>query len=243
MTIRSSEATVFRSEVQQLTSIHTNQTYQIDIWLPPSYTESSNTFPVVYLLDSNLLFGAAANLVLPLIWGDELPELIIIGIGYANLKSYEQLGELRERDFVFETPAFLQFITSELMPHINANYRTDASDHAVMGHSYGGYCVLYTLFSQPTLFRRYCAGSPGFGDQLRAIEQQFANRHTDLAAKLTVVVGSLEEDQVRELEELNSILQHRDYAGLEFSLMVMEGESHGSVIARLITSGLKSIYT
>ena len=136
MTIRSSEATVFRSQVQQLTSIHTNQTYQIDIWLPPSYAESSNSFPALYLLDSNLLFGAAANLVLPLIWGGELPELIIIGIGYANLKSYEQLGELRERDFVFETPAFLQFITSELMPHINVNYRTDASDHAIMGRAF-----------------------------------------------------------------------------------------------------------
>ena len=97
-------------------------------------------------------------------------------------------------------------------------------------------------FHQPALFRRYCAGSPRVDAKVRSDEQQFADTNAALPAKVAVVVGGLEEARVADLETFCTTLRRRNYAGLDVTLLVMEGESHGSVIARFMTTGWKTIY-
>lgn len=254
MTVSYPEATVFHSEVRVLTSSYTEQDYQISVWLPPDYSSSSKSYPVLYLLDSNTLFGAAANLILPLIWGNELPELIVVGIGY-EISSYEDWGRLRSYDMtptaVSDVPGsgraekFLNFIKAELIPYIETNYRTNRGDRAIMGHSYGGLFVLYTLLHEPNLFHRYCAGSPAPDYDNRILfryEEKLAETCSALPAKLVVVIGGLEKDMLRDTEEFCAILSNRNYEGLALSYLVLDGESHMSVIAPLIVKGLKAIF-
>lgn len=254
MTTSYQEATVFHSEVRVLTSSYTKQDYQISVWLPPDYRSSSKSYPVLYLLDSNTLFGAAANLVLPLIWGNELPELIIVGIGY-EINSYEDWGRLRSYDMtpttVSDVPGsgraekFLNFIKVELIPYIDANYRTNVADRAITGHSYGGLFVLYTLLHEPDLFHRYCAGSPGLDYDDRVLfrdEEKLAETCPSLPAKVAVIVGALEKDIVGVTEEFCAILSNRNYEGFELTFLVLDGESHMSVIAPLMVKGWKAIF-
>jgi predicted alpha/beta superfamily hydrolase len=235
------ESTIFHSEVRRITSAHTRQTHPVDVWLPPSYAASARRYPTVYLLDGNLLFGAAASLALPLIWGGELPELIIVGIGYADLQSYDTWGELRSRSFDTEADQFRAFIAAELIPMVDAEYRTDPGDRALAGHSGGGFFSLSTLFHQPTMFQRYAIGSP-FDEKLKAYEAAYAAQHARLPAKVVVVVGSLEENEVAGVWWMETVVRARGYVGLDLTTLVMEGESHVSVMGRWLIDGWKRMY-
>lgn len=248
------EATVFHSEARILTSSYTERNYQISVWLPPDYSNSRKSFPVLYLLDGNFLFGVAANLILPLIWGNELPELIIVGIGY-EIHSYDEWGKLRSHDMtpttVSDVPGsggsedFLSFIKAELIPYIDTNYRTNTADRAIIGHSYGGLFVLYTLLHEPHLFHRYCAGSPVPDYDERVLfdyEQNFAEKYSALPVKVAVIVGELERDVVGATRDFCTVLSNRNYEGLELTFMVLDGESHISLLAPLIVKGLKAIF-
>jgi predicted alpha/beta superfamily hydrolase len=56
--------------------------------------------------------------------------------------------------------AFRRFISEELVPFIDERYETIQSHRTYVGHSGGGYFGLYTLFSEPRLFRNYIVSSP-----------------------------------------------------------------------------------
>ena len=248
------EATVFNSEVRRLTSSATGQTYQISVWFPPSYADSDKSYPVLYLLDSNTLFGAAANLAMLLSWGGELPETIIVGIGY-EIRSYDDWGTLRSHDMtpttVEDIPGsggaaqFLHFLHAELIPFIDSSYRTNPADRSITGHSFGGLFVLYALLHRPNLFQRYCAGSPipDYDDRLLfEFEEEFALRNSALPVSLAVVVGTLEGPNAVSTQEFCANLSARDYEGLKLTFLLLEDETHFSVIAPLMVKGWKAIY-
>ena len=162
-------ASIFRSEEHLMDSKSINRTFQISIWYPPSYEESDQKYPVVYILDSDAYFGAFANLGLILWTGDLLPEYILVGIGY-GINSYEEGMRLRMYDLMppgenekYETggaESFLNFVENELVPYMDANYRAMKGDRSIIGHSAGGFFALYAMFHRPKLFQRYCAGTP-----------------------------------------------------------------------------------
>lgn len=82
-------------------------TYELYIDLPPSYSDSSKTFPVVYLLDAYEIFGLQNQTYQQLIFLEEkeIPELILVGISYPNLGDFYTDGlreymDIRARDFL-----------------------------------------------------------------------------------------------------------------------------------------------
>jgi predicted transport protein len=54
---------------------------------------------------------------------------------------------------------FLGYVSSEVIPYINANYRT-LNHNMVVGHSLGASFILYSLLEKPNLFENYIAISP-----------------------------------------------------------------------------------
>ena len=253
------EATISMTEVTTLHSSVVDQDYQIYVALPLSYSKnSSKTYPVVYLLDGDLLFGALTTPTRLLQSVNELPELIIVGIGYGM--PWDDTGEvkrLRELDFTpraapgWGAAQFLEFIQDDLFPYIDANYRTDPMDRTIGGISYGGLFPLYVLFSAPETFNRYIAVSPSLWWNDRMIfehEQEFADEHSDLPVNLFLAVGGLEEQQypdsgmVSNLKEFHKRLEDRNYVGLEMEMMVLEDETHHSVFPAAFSLGLRSVF-
>src|SRR5262245_22092578 len=91
------QATIFHSEARSLTSAIVGQEFSIPVWLPPSYAESDRAYPVLYVLDANICFGMAADIVISLVFGNEIPEVIVVGVGYP-VQSYREWLTLRARD-------------------------------------------------------------------------------------------------------------------------------------------------
>ncbi|MCR3750484.1 alpha/beta hydrolase [Lentzea californiensis] len=71
------------------------------------------------------------------------------------------VAELRDT----QGDAFLNFLTSELHPRIERDYRTASSGHGLFGYSYGGLFSLYTWLTGTTLFDTIGAGSPGVASE------------------------------------------------------------------------------
>jgi predicted alpha/beta superfamily hydrolase len=210
------------SEERTLSSKSVGQEYRILISFPMNYAESDEKYPVLYVLDPNMLFGWIAALVRESALlravgyptsGFVPPNLIVVGIGYPmtlyrqpklpfGLRTRDQTPtNVPDIDEVWGGPSggaknFLRFIRDELMPCINSNYRTDPTDSTIVGHSFGGLFALYVLFHEPDAFKRYVASSPSLWWDKKVTfeyEREYASKHSELPAKLFLSAGATEE--------------------------------------------------
>lgn len=216
------QVAISNSEVRMIPSSHVDQEFKILVAFPDSYADSDKTYPVLYVLDANWYFGTVTETVRMLPILGELPEMIVVGIGYPVKVTMEAVA-VRTRDYTptevdgwyeevvlkhypeapeyvasGEAAGFLQFIREELIPFIHSNYRTDPEDQAIVGHSFGGLFALYSLFHHPATFNRYVIASPSIwwdeGVTLK-YESDFAANNSDLSAKVFMTVGGLEESE------------------------------------------------
>jgi predicted alpha/beta superfamily hydrolase len=253
-------AAIPRTEVRTLVSSVSGQEYRISVALPLTYgQDAGNTYPVVYLLDANMWFGMATEITrLLYFYREELPEVIVVGIGYTT-DDPNEVKDLRLSDLTpTQTEAgtgqaeqFLQFLQKDVIPSIEARYRADPVDRTLVGQSLGGLFALYVLFHAPETFQRYVVCSPSLwwdGKVAFDYEEEFATQHSDLPAKLFLSVGELEEQEwlgvgmVTNVQALHQKLEDRNYAGLEMDMAIMAGETHSSAFPGAFTRGLKTVF-
>jgi uncharacterized protein len=191
---------------------------------------------VIYVLDGDFLFGMAAGLTRFTNWFRGVPEVIIVGISY-GMESYDQWGQLRERDFkipeVHDAPSdsaanlFLDALTQEMIPFIEANYRTIPSDRCLYGYSSSGFFVLYALFHQPNAFQPYISGS---GELYIAYpyliqhDAQLVARNATNPIQLYLSVGELEDDQFPYFHQLVAFIKRSNYLSLTLITEIYSGE-------------------
>lgn len=181
-------------------------TFSIFVNLPNDYNpQQKEKYPVVYLLDANLYFDILATAINKYSEVGLAPSVILVGIGY---KDFPTMDSLRTRDDTYPTAIpeyqmavsggadkFLSFITNELIPQIDKEYRTDTSKRVLMGHSLGGYFTTYTilqdLLGKSNSFNSYVAASPSIHynkyyllNQLKEIAAQ-KNRHKKINSYIT----------------------------------------------------------
>lgn len=115
--------TLFGTEERTLFCPTRGREYHLSVALPDGYYTNSQAYPVIYVLDADVIFGMAAGLTPIARWFTEAPEAILVGISY-GMESYDQWVQLRERDFkvpaVRDAPAdsaadrFLAALTQEI---------------------------------------------------------------------------------------------------------------------------------
>jgi hypothetical protein len=248
--------TLFGTQVHKLRSTKLDQEYKLSLWMPPSYSTTTTAYPVVYLLDASLWFGMAWSTTLPLIWGKEVPEVILAGIGYYH-QGFEDIAGNRDRDLtpsaIKDSPGtggaatFLSILETELIPFVDANYRTVPTDRTIWGTSLSGLFVLYTFLEQPRLFQRYIATSPALDwdlqDFLQRIEAM-ANTDVDQPTKVFISIGSHESQSGHaNIEILAQALMRRNFSGLKLEILKLDNETHTSQGARGYVTGLRMVFS
>ena len=207
------------TEVHTVTSETIGHDFQIIVALPASYGSSDIRYPVVYSLDANIGFGMAVDIARVLAFGEEVPEVISVGIGYGpvpmadwswmrqrdytptHVAEWDEMmrGESQEAPEVLSGGAgtLLAFLREEVFPFVESTYLTEPEQSGFFGDSYGGLFALYTLFHAPETFSRYIVGSPSiWWDDRVTLEYEaaYAAENSDLPAKIFMSVGLLEED-------------------------------------------------
>lgn len=246
---------LFGTEERTLFSAIRSREYHLSVALPDGYGTSTKAYPVIYVLDGDVYFGMTVGLTTIARWFNRAPEAIIVGISY-GMKRYDQWVELRERDFkipeVRDAPPdsaanlFLDALTQEMIPFIEANYRTIPSDRCLYGYSSSGFFVLYALFHQPSAFQRYISGSGDLYIAYPYVIQhgaQLAARKAATPIQLYLSAGELEEDQFPFFHDLIAFLEQGNYPGLTLTTEIYAGEGHGSEgIALTYFHGLHKVY-
>jgi len=139
-------------------STHLGPTRHVEIWLPPSYdVMPGQHYPVLYMHDGQNLFDPRiANTGVD--WGvDEavdrlarqgiIPSVIVVGV-------WSTADRFPEYSPWHKAPEYARFLIEELMPRVNAEFRTltGPENTAVMGSSAGGLLSFYLVTHHPDVF-------------------------------------------------------------------------------------------
>jgi predicted alpha/beta superfamily hydrolase len=139
-------------------SAHLARPRHVEIWLPPGYDDAPTArYPVLYLSDGQNLFdpriantgvdwGVDEAVVRLVRWG-RIPRIIVVGVWNSADRGPEYSPWQR-------APDYARFLIEELMPRVNAEFRTQtgAAHTAVMGSSMGGLLSFYLVTHHPDVF-------------------------------------------------------------------------------------------
>lgn len=244
--IKGSQTQIIHSSVME------GQDYELQIMLPTGYSNSNKIYPAVYVMDSQWDFPLVTALYGQQYYDGFIPELIIVGVTWTG--RFSNPDSLRARDY---TPTnekrmiqsggadqFLSFMKKELFPFVESHYRTDKNNRTLMGCSLGGLFTLYTLFTQPDLFRGYVAASPAIGwdkEVIYGFEKKYFEKKSPLLCRLYLTEGEVERG-VENFNRFVSILnQHRD-SSLQIKSRVLENTGHSGTKAETFARGLQFVF-
>lgn len=242
-----------------------NREYRIFIAKPGGEPPPSG-YPVIYLLDANAVFGTMVEAMRAQARRPEktgVHPMVIVGIGY---QTKEPFSSDRYYDFtvpVTELPprrngtpwpkhggaeSFLTFIEEELKPQIERQFKIDKTRQTIVGHSLGGLFVLHVLFTKPSAFQAYVAGSPSIHwgkPHILDEERQFVSLldREDIHVRLMIAVGELEKSHKSGMCENAKGLFRRLSAfanrGVYTEFKEFKGENHVSVLPVLMSRAIR----
>ncbi len=243
---------IFGSQLLHISSPTAGKDYDIDVQLPGNYSDTSRTFPTIYVIDAQWDFALVQALYGQQYFDGFIPACIVVGITWGGVHpNYDSLRALdlsptfnNQVPHSGNGPKFLSFIKNELVPMIDSRYRTDKKDRTLMGSSFGGLFTLYALFDETSLFNRYILTSPYLGWDNRAIdsfEKQYASKRADIPVRVFIAEGGLEPN-VPEFTQYVDQLKSKGYAGLDLTTRIIEGVGHSGGKAEGYTRGLQSVF-
>lgn len=177
--------------------------YRLMIWAPPDASPTRD-YPIIYLLDGNEYFPAAATDA----W--HYKNAVIVGVGYAT----ESVDEWRERRTFELTPsadpasklpsgggdAFTKVLLEEMKPFVESRYKARDGHRGLFGLSLGGLAVLHVMFHHPTAFDVFIAGSPAISWNGRFVlksEEAFSAQVRSGNVRLKILITSAGSEQYR----------------------------------------------
>jgi len=243
------DCSLYNTKAEYIYSETVADSFLILVSVPDDYNSSGQSYPVLYVLDGDIAFGMAASIARYLQIGGNIPELIVIGIGYGAIG--KSAAEKRLRDYGPQegegAKKFLGFLNGELIPFIDSEYRTSSGDRTINGFSLGGLFAVYTLFTKPDTFSRYIVGSPYLVWDDYAIFNLEANASAELDnlnLDVFISVGS-EESTEKYFEPIDSLvtnLQKKNYPGLFLETKVFQGSARLMGPPEALTHGLISVF-
>jgi hypothetical protein len=207
---------------------------------PADYDISNDRYPLLIVLDGGDDFQHASTTADLLADAQLIPAMLVVGIPNTN----------RNRDMIPFVPqsgseSFLKFLTTELLPKLDHDFRT-LPYRILVGHSNGGLFEMYSLMKAPGVFRSYIVASPALGTlapQLLKSASSFLEEQKDVAASVYLTTAN-ETDLLSGTWELASYLQNhasRD-SHLSFKFRRYPEETHGTIPLRSVYDGLEFIF-
>ena len=240
------EGPIVLGETRRIHSAVLNEDRVYRVSLPESYGWAKDRrYPVLFVLDGQTHFLHTAGSVGYLAQQGEIPEMIVVAID----------STVRIRDFTqTDWPSvwvggggagnFKRFLSSELIPDVDKNYRSDGF-RVLSGHSAGGQFALYCLTSDPSLFRAYFAisSSLDWDNNLpqRSLEQSLKATR-ELKAFLYVARSDDSGRALADYERLVETLKANSPQGFRYHDRAYPDETHGSVALLAQIDALRQLY-
>jgi predicted alpha/beta superfamily hydrolase len=219
----------------------------IEIVVPPDYKKDSPAgYDVIYVLDGIRAYHFVAYDYLR---GEGFLPSNTIMVGLLGIRD----ANTRRRDFTpTGTPpdaggakSFLQFLKSELIPHIDKVYHTSSARSTLVGGSLGGLFVMYAFLNEPSLCKAYIALDPSLwwdNGYLNTLAGERVSNLKDLHRVLWI--DGREGQAYREMgvAQMEATLQAKAPTDLTWKCVAYPNETHLTTWIKGFWDGLKFCY-
>lgn len=167
---------------------------------------------VVYVLDGDNAFvnlvASQISFVTDMESDKGVPAYLVVGIESENTRMDDFIakGEYRVTG---RADLFLDFMSNELFPYIEAHY--NLNNHRVcVGHSLGGSLCMHVLCNRDSMFNAYMLFSPNLIYEKHQLIRDFKTKNPDSLHKFVFIAngdaGELEQNYLKGVEELDSLI-------------------------------------
>ena len=200
------------------------------VYLPPEYAEQTARYPVIYWLHGyggNIRAGAMAFVpqLDSAIRSGALPPMIAVMVNGKGASFY--------RDTPSGDAPVESVIVKDLIPHVDATYRTIAERRGriIQGYSMGGYGAAHLGFKYPELFGTVVADAGAMSGKFFPEEHpnQLAQQNADKLrgqTRIRIAVGA-DDDLLPASRQLHELL---DELKIEHAYEIVPGVAHNSVL-------------
>jgi predicted alpha/beta superfamily hydrolase len=195
--------------------------------LPRGYEDNQMRHPVLIVLDGSpfMVFHATASLI-----DRSIPEFVVAAVPNVDRLrdlSHESIGEIWPTSGGADN--FLSFLTDELVPWLDAEFRTTGY-RVIVGGSSAGRFAAFALLKAPAVFDAAIARSPALGTDFEMFRGLVASASTAKVAGehfLYVVYGSHDYPVVTiYVERLLRLLEDESPPWLRYEREVLENKGH-----------------
>ena len=231
----------------QVTSDFLEEDREFQVYLPPTYFfNTQNKFPVIYLIDGDYNFHYTTGVVefLSNVSG-VIPECIVVGIGDKGIAKYRANCTPNtvkgKGDKNGNANNHMSFISDELMPYINENFRA-ADYNIIIGQSAGGLFVTNFLIERPNTFDVYIAIDPALwvGDyEIVKRSDSLLKDRKALNALYYFSSSTMKDMGIDEFQEVleNHVTQNQSWKHLKF-----DNENHNAVGLPTLKESFEDIF-
>ena len=142
-------------ETLHIVSKKLNETREVRVYLPASYADSKQRFPVIYTTDGETIGPVAASAVQFMTNASEFPQMaeaLVVAVTNTNRERDMPIPQEYVKSVGKEN--FLAFLADELIPLIEQKYRTQPL-RILIGHSQGGLFIYHALTARHLVFHWY----------------------------------------------------------------------------------------
>lgn len=144
-----------------------NDTRNLTIYLPKSYDKDSiSNFPLAIVLDGHKLFDlyvGASNYYAKL---DQAPEQIIVGIDMKDSRNKDAGYDMINGNLDNNSENFYRFIRDEMIPYIEASYKTSPF-LTIVGESLTANYITHFLKEKYSIFNAYICLNPTLSNTIK----------------------------------------------------------------------------
>jgi len=218
--------------------------------LPRDYETSGRPYSVLFILDAldrPSAYGPSFYRVAARVEGmarEGIPPMILVGV----------VNTVRARDMLpvktqyepesGQAAKFLEFFAQELIPHIDAKFRT-TGERLLYGRSDSGLFTLYALLEKPDLFSAYIASSPTVGfcpDSVEVKAERLFESHPSLKKNLFIIYG--DDDITWAKDFLPDVVELiRDLSPENFRFEAQAVPKGGHIPKSSLDQGLRFVYS
>ena len=222
-----------------------NRKRTIRLYLPPGYTKSKKSYPVVYMHDGQNLFDKQTSFsgewevdeALNKLYEDKNLQLIVVGIDNGGSKRLDEYSPWKNNRYGGgEGEAYLEFIVNTLKPYIDSKYRTlkNKSNTGIIGSSMGGLISHYAGLKYPKVFGKIGVYSPSFWFAPEVVE--FSKKQGNLSdTKMYFLAGGKEggntafneiSKTVRDMNLMVDVLKEQNFPSENIKVKVVPEGKH-----------------
>lgn len=226
---------------KEINSEKLGESRQLKIQVPRNYDTSDKKYPVVVVFDGDYLFEIVAGNVDYAAYWEDMPEAIVVGINQYQKREADCFYS-EQNSLPIETgAAFFEFVSMELIPFIDKNFRTENFKVAV-GHGQTANYINYYLLKGVPLFQAYISLSPSLAPDMKTY---LTEKMPKLEQKIFYYLAAANNDKGNIKEETEALAKSISSVEndnlLDYS-EIFQDATHYSLPAQAIPKALQKIF-